>query len=210
MDIIKLETKEAFERLKTNVAVLKKNRDNVPLEELKTRYKTGYQNLLDNINGDMKIFVLSIFRDHLKVKDDTPDVVIDAIVDNKNATIRSIGDKLIELIDTYNVDEFSKLVQMANYKSSIECFGPYWEKEMCTPFPVPDEYPEGTLPYFFDGYFYNIIMKRWIFATSKDKPVYERNFYPPTVELMIQDYEESFGEKYIPSSADQELPLKFA
>lgn len=40
-----------FEELETKLALLKKNRDNVPLETLKTKYKAPYEKLLAEIAG---------------------------------------------------------------------------------------------------------------------------------------------------------------
>ena len=73
------ETKQLQTELEQLLATLKHNRDKVPLSVLKTKYKTGYENLCRNINTTATAYVKQILFYSVRIHKDYADICIPVI-----------------------------------------------------------------------------------------------------------------------------------
>ena len=74
--------------LHTLLSILKKNRENVPIEILKTYYRLPYEDLIRQINETATAFVKKVIADHLLIN---PDISIDEQATVINQTIERSG-----------------------------------------------------------------------------------------------------------------------
>lgn len=120
---------EKREVLKHLCSVYKKNREAVPLEELRTRYRTSYEKLLSNLSSELLIY--SCMRVRLSTYiDETTDEGLDVIKKGNEYVIQNWRtlvclakknqlDDLDDTLDAYNEDFFEKH------------YWPYAERNMC-------------------------------------------------------------------------------
>lgn len=134
-------TYELGSSLEKLLSTLKKNRENVPLETLKTCYKEPYEALIAQINKTASEFVRSVVVTQLPVN---PDVSIDEQVDVINRAIEESG--LIRQMSlcmsrTYDVQKLH--VMALGLRRKIEdALSPYTAMKNCL---VADpENPEKT------------------------------------------------------------------
>lgn len=124
------------------LSTLKKNRDNVPLEILKTQYKEPYEALVSQINRAAAAFVKAVITDQLILN---PDISVEEQVNVINQTIAGSGmeKEMSSCISrTYSLEQLYHLALVL--RQQIEsALWPYIHLKTCRVFDlnVPDAEP---------------------------------------------------------------------
>ena len=147
---------DEIEELKTKVEQLKKNRENVSLEMLKTKYKKPYETLLHSIKElAERILVARSQKDIVIRMDDEGDKLIEEI--NKAIEGETKPGGIMKRISQalykeYDVEKFETCVEEMRIRL-WKLWIPYWQKYCCLyvtaenwedPYPPPRIYNELT------------------------------------------------------------------
>lgn len=147
---------DEIEELKTKVEQLKKNRENVSLEMLKTKYKKPYETLLHSIKElAERILVARSQKDLVIRMDDEGDKLIEEI--NKAIEGETKPGGIMKRISQalykeYDVEKFEACVEEMRIRL-WNLWIPYWQKHCCLyvtaenweePYPPPRIYNELT------------------------------------------------------------------
>lgn len=112
------------------LSTLKKNRDNVPLDVLKTYYKEPYSKLISQINETATAFVKAVIGNQLIIN---PNLSVDEQYDVINQTIEKSGtitQMRSCLSKTYSIEQLHQLA--LNLRKEIEdALWPYIDQETC-------------------------------------------------------------------------------
>ena len=141
---------DGIEELKKSVERLRKNRENVPLETLKTKYKKGYTELLETIRDQATEILNRETMNGIRIRKVDKDVLdrIQQTVD-KEQFAKQAGKSLFK---EYSVEKFMEIVENAR-AAALAVWIPYWQGFCCiyaTPenleksFPTPKIYNELT------------------------------------------------------------------
>lgn len=141
---------DGIEELKKSVERLRKNRENVPLETLKTKYKTAYEGLLTGIRDQETEILERETVNGIQIRKADKDILdqIQAAVD-KGQFAKQAGKALFK---EYSVDKFVEIVENAR-AAALDVWIPYWQGFCCIyatpenweePFPPPKIYNELT------------------------------------------------------------------
>lgn len=147
---------DEYEELKTKVEQLKKNREKVPLEALKTKYKKPYEDLLNRIKElASRIIHEQTLKDIVIWQDDEGNKLVDAInqMIEKQQEPGGIMKRISQaLYKHYDVEEFKALVEEMRI-TIWNMWIPYWQEHCCLyvlpenweePYPPPRIYNELT------------------------------------------------------------------
>lgn len=141
---------DGIEELKKNVERLKKNRENVPIETLKTKYKKGYTELLETIRDQATGILNQESMNGIQIRKADKDVldrIQEAVV--KGQFAKQAGKALFK---EYSVEKFVEIVENAR-TAAMTVWIPYWQNFCCVyaapecfeePFPQPRIYNELT------------------------------------------------------------------
>ena len=102
---------DGIEELKKNVERLKKNRENVPIETLKTKYKKGYTELLETIRDQATGILNQESMNGIQIRKADKDVldrIQEAVV--KGQFAKQAGKALFK---EYSVEKFVEIVEKA-------------------------------------------------------------------------------------------------
>lgn len=111
-----------MQEYRKNVELLRKNKENVPLEELKTKYAKGYEKLRCKIKQQTEECVISIISAGMLIFKDDQDEIrevkrrIQEIIDQKSEIRREIG-RLV--FTSYDID---RAMNLAADKIATPCF----------------------------------------------------------------------------------------
>lgn len=141
---------DGIEDLKKSVERLRKNRKNVPLETLKTKYKTAYEELLTRIRDQATEILNRETMNGIRIRKADKDVLdqIQAAVD-EGEFAKEAGKALFK---DFSVDKFVEIVENAR-AAAMTVWIPYWQNFCCVyaapecfeePFPQPKIYNELT------------------------------------------------------------------
>lgn len=147
---------DEIEELKTKVEQLKKNREKVPLETLKTKYKKPYEELLHSIKALAEKILLDRSVKELVIRmDDEGNRLIDDIntAIAREAEPGGIMKRISQaLYKEYDVEKFESCVEEMRIRL-WNLWIPYWQKHCCLyvtaenweePYPPPRIYNELT------------------------------------------------------------------
>lgn len=119
-----------------NVDILRKNRENVPLAELKTKYANGYLQICEKIKEQTKSAISALIADGMIILEadrveELPKIVseVKKIIDQETAagTIKEIS-RLI--FSEFNVDKAMDLAAEKLARPAFEkAYGPYFRKK---------------------------------------------------------------------------------
>lgn len=122
-----------------NVDILRKNRENVPLAELKTKYANGYLQICEKIKEQTKSAISALITDGMIIltadqAEELPKIVseIQKIIDQETAagTMKEIS-RLI--FSKFDVDQAMDLAAEKLARPAFEkAYGPYFRKKMQT------------------------------------------------------------------------------
>lgn len=147
---------DGIEELKKNVERLKKNRENVPIETLKTKYKKGYTELLETIRDQATGILNRETMNGIQIRKADKDVldrIQEAVV--KGQFAKQAGKALFK---EYSVEKFVEIVENARAEA-MAVWIPYWQGFCCIyatpesweePFPPPKIYNELTEEFLVD------------------------------------------------------------
>lgn len=124
------------------LSTLKKNRENVPLEILKTQYKEPYEALVSQINRTAAAFVKAVITDQLILN---PDISIEEQIHVINQTIAGSGmeKEMSSCISrTYSLEQLYQLALVLRQQIE-QALWPYIHLKTCRVFDlnVPDMEP---------------------------------------------------------------------
>lgn len=141
---------DGIEGLKKNVERLKRNRENVPLETLKTKYKAAYEGLLTEIQGQATEILNRETMSGILIRKGDKDILarIQSAMD-EGQFAKQAGKALFK---EYSVEKFVEIVEKARAEA-MAVWIPYWQGFCCIyatpenweePFPPPKIYNELT------------------------------------------------------------------
>lgn len=141
---------DGIEELKKNVERLKKNRENVPIETLKTKYKKGYTELLETIRGQATGILNRETMNGIQIRKGDKDILarIQSAMD-EGQFAKQAGKAIFQ---HFSVDKFVEIVENAR-TAAMTVWIPYWQNFCCVyaapecfeePFPQPRIYNELT------------------------------------------------------------------
>lgn len=141
---------DGIEGLKKNVERLKKNRENVPIETLKTKYKKGYTELLETIRGQATGILNRETMNGIQIRKGDKDILarIQSAMD-EGQFAKQAGKAIFQ---HFSVDKFVEIVENAR-TAAMTVWIPYWQNFCCVyaapecfeePFPQPRIYNELT------------------------------------------------------------------
>ena len=115
---------DGIEELKKSVERLRKNRENVPLETLKTKYKKGYTELLETIRDQATEILNRETMNGIRIRKVDKDVLdrIQQTVD-KEQFAKQAGKSLFK---EYSVEKFMEIVENAR-AAALAVWIPYWQ-----------------------------------------------------------------------------------
>lgn len=121
-----MKMKNAYQKLEEKVNSLKRNREKIPLDILKTRYQSGYQNLINEI---LQLGELILHEEAFKGivilnGDEQPLISIMQLVCNNAEYAKRAGHALI---DDLNIIEFKRIADEAR-TTMWKLYYPYWEQ----------------------------------------------------------------------------------
>lgn len=139
-----------IEELRKSVERLRKNRENVPLETLKTKYKTAYEELMTGIRDRATEILNRETMKGIRIRKEDKDVLnrIQEAVD-EGQYAKQAGKALFK---AYSVEKFVEIVENAR-AAAMTVWIPYWQGFCCIyatpenweePFPPPKIYNELT------------------------------------------------------------------
>lgn len=141
---------DGIEDLKKSVERLRKNRENVPLETLKTKYNAAYEELLTGIRDQATEILNRETMNGIRIRKADRDVLdrIQTAVD-EGQFAKQAGESLFK---EYSVEKFVEIVENAR-AAAMAVWIPYWQGFCCIyatpenweePFPPPKIYNELT------------------------------------------------------------------
>ncbi len=141
---------DGIEELKKNVDRLRKNRENVPLDVLETKYKAAYENLLAGIQAQATEILNRETMKGIWIRKADEDILnrIQNAMD-KEQFAKQAGKALFQ---HFSVDKFVEIVENAR-AATMAVWIPYWKGFCCIyatpenweePFPPPKIYNELT------------------------------------------------------------------
>lgn len=141
---------DGIEGLKKNVERLKKNRENVPLETLKTKYKAAYEGLLTEIQSQATEILNRETMSGILIRKGDTDILarIQSAMD-EGQFAKQAGKAIFQ---HFSVDKFVEIVENAR-TAAMTVWIPYWQSFCCVyaapecfeePFPQPKIYNELT------------------------------------------------------------------
>lgn len=141
---------DGIEGLKKNVERLKRNRENVPLETLKTKYKAAYEGLLTEIQGQATEILNRETMSGILIRKGDKDILarIQSAMD-EGQFAKQAGKAIFQ---HFSVDKFVEIVENARAEA-MAVWIPYWQGFCCIyatpenweePFPPPKIYNELT------------------------------------------------------------------
>lgn len=141
---------DGIEGLKKNVERLKKNRENVPLETLKTKYKAAYEGLLTEIQGQATEILNRETMSGILIRKGDKDILARIQSAMDEGQFAKQASKAI--FQHFSVDKFVEIVENAR-TAALDVWIPYWQGFCCIyatpenweePFPPPKIYNELT------------------------------------------------------------------
>lgn len=141
---------DGIEELKKSVERLRKNRENVPLETLKTKYKEAYEKLLEEIRDQATEILNRETMSGIRIRKADKDI-LDRIQEtvNKGQFAKQAGKALFK---HFSVEKFVEIVENSR-EAVMAVWIPYWQSFCCIyatpenweePFPPPKIYNELT------------------------------------------------------------------
>ena len=141
---------DEIEELRKRVERLRKNREKVPIEVLKTKYKKGYEELLEEIRYLAQKILKQETLKGIQIKRGDEDIIqkIQEAIDS-GKFMRQTKQALFQ---DFSVDEFVKIVENS-HAAVMSVWIPYWQEFCCLyaapecweePFPQPKIYNELT------------------------------------------------------------------
>lgn len=141
---------DGIEGLKKNVERLKRNRENVPLETLKTKYKAAYEGVLTEIQGQATEILNRETMSGILIRKGDKDILarIQSAMD-EGQFAKQAGKAIFQ---HFSVDKFVEIVENARAEA-MAVWIPYWQGFCCIyatpenweePFPPPKIYNELT------------------------------------------------------------------
>ena len=144
--------------LADKLATLKKNRDQVPLKVLKTKYKKGYQQLCLELKTLTEAYLNSVICKNLRIRKDlfpeAEKLIQPAIADS--GLLRECSRAVFQRQD---MEELRKLAERLR-ETVNNALQPFYEQHTCLyirpecleePYPPPDIYNEATGYFYIDG-----------------------------------------------------------
>jgi hypothetical protein len=180
------------------LSTLKKNREMIPLEVLRTHYRQPYYALIRQINGTASAFVKAVLTDRLILN---PDISVDEQASVINQVIADSGmeKQMSSCISmTYSTDQ---LYQMAlEFRRKIECaLWPYIDLKTCLVFDLdnpdaePVTYNTLTRQICRNGIWENQELDlQWKFIFYPNTRIYPDNELPKE-EKETNDYDYTYG-----------------
>lgn len=153
-----LENTNTEKLLMDKLVVLKKNREQVPLHVLKTKYQKGYQQLCLELKGLAEAYINSIVCNNLRFRKDlSPEaekLIRDAITDS--GLLRECSSAV------FLRQDFMELKSLAERLREVvlNALQPFYKRHICLylrpecleePYPPPDIYNEATGYFYIDG-----------------------------------------------------------
>lgn len=131
-------TEELIGELRTEVQKLKTNKEKVPLDVLKTKYKKPYEELLNRIKDiSSEIYRRKMF-DGITIQNGDSDVLVAQI---QNAVDERMKEVSHSLYREYDVDKFLEIAEQM-HTTVNNLWIPYWQSH-CGLYVLPENWEEG-------------------------------------------------------------------
>jgi hypothetical protein len=146
---------DEIEELKTKVGQLKKNRENVPLETLRTKYRKPYRELLDKISRLAEKIYREVAGEGIVMMTNDSEVLVRQIQQAVDEQEESVSNAIFK---EYDVEKFLRIAQ-ALHTTVWNLWIPYWQTHCCLyavpecfeePYPQPRIYNDLTKEFLID------------------------------------------------------------
>lgn len=144
--------------LADKLSTLKRNRDQVPLKVLKTKYKKGYQQLCLELKTLTEAYLNSVICKNLRIRKDLfPEA--EKLIQSAIADSGMLKECSRAVFQRQDLEELRKLAEHLR-ETVINALQPFYEQHTCLyirpecleePYPPPDIYNEATGYFYIDG-----------------------------------------------------------